>query len=300
METNTPKQFAVQLGALAALYASIISLITLLFSAVTIAIPDATDQYYAFESASDSIRFGFAMLVIFFPAYIVLTRMVNKERRRDASSRYLGLTRWLIYLSLLVGGAILLGDAVAVVYSFLNGELTLRFFLKAAILAVVITSAFFYYLLDARGYWHIHEKQSFYAGAVASLFVAVSLIVGFSLMESPTTVREQKIDEQQLNDLQDMQMRIGDFLATEGELPSSIDELYTVQAVPEAPESRSAYRYNRTEDGFELCAEFMTTSDDRYTYIGQPRIPERETPLIINENDWEHGTGVWCFARVVD
>jgi hypothetical protein len=40
----------------------------------------------------------------------------------------------LVYLSLLVGGGVLLGDLVAVILAFLNGEITTRFILKAGVL----------------------------------------------------------------------------------------------------------------------------------------------------------------------
>src|SRR5690606_2430047 len=105
------------------------------------------------------MRFGIAMLLVFFPTYIFLTRTVNQIRRKETGT-YLMLTKWLVYLSLLVGGLILLGDLVTVVLTYLNGEITLRFILKAATLLLVIGAAFFYYILDARNYWNNHEKES--------------------------------------------------------------------------------------------------------------------------------------------
>lgn len=299
---ETPRNFALQLGALAALYASLASLITLLFSVVTIALPDAADSSWAVESASESIRFAFATLVIFFPAYVVLTRYVNTIRRRDDQGAYLGLTRWLIYLSLFVGGAILLGDAVAVVYSWLNGELTLRFFLKAAILAVVIKSAFFYYLLDAKGYWQTHERYSIYCGGAALVLVVASLVLGLYFMESPAEVRERRIDQEQLSDLRDMQWRIQDYLVTEGALPETLAAVYTVNEPPAAPTGRADYTYEVTEAGFTLCAEFGTKSQPQdYSYAARPYMPDTvdAQPYIENANDWEHDAGAWCFEREV-
>jgi hypothetical protein len=48
----------------------------------------------------------------------------------------------LVYLSLLVGGGVLLGDLVAIILAFLNGEITTRFILKAGVLLVVVGAAF--------------------------------------------------------------------------------------------------------------------------------------------------------------
>jgi hypothetical protein len=116
---NTAKNFALQLGSLIALYVSIVALVTLLFGLITIFYPDVANGYWEYNSASSSVRFGIALLVIFFPVYIVLTRMVNTTRRIEQGS-YLTLTKWLIYLSLLVGGVTILGDLVSVVNAFLN------------------------------------------------------------------------------------------------------------------------------------------------------------------------------------
>ena len=125
---NTPKNFALQLGALITLYVSLTSLMTLLFAVITVAFPDAADGYYTVESATSTIRFSAAILIVFFPVYLWLTRTLNQIRRKE-DGVYLTLTKWLIYLSLLGGGGVLLGDLVAVIYNFLEGEITTRFVL---------------------------------------------------------------------------------------------------------------------------------------------------------------------------
>jgi len=45
---------------------------------------------------------------------------------------------------------VLIGDFTYVVYSFLGGELTVRFVLKALVVAVIAGTAFGYYLWDLR------------------------------------------------------------------------------------------------------------------------------------------------------
>jgi hypothetical protein len=77
---NNAKHFALQLGALITLYVSVGSLISLLFGVITIAFPDPTNSW-EYVGATDGIRFAIALLVVFFPAYIALTRIVNRERR---------------------------------------------------------------------------------------------------------------------------------------------------------------------------------------------------------------------------
>jgi hypothetical protein len=114
---NTAKNFALQLGSLISLYVSIGALIALLFGIITLLYPDSAQYAWEGESARITIRTTIAILVVFFPTYITLTRIVNKIRRTE-SGTYLTLTKWLIYLSLLIGGGVLLGDLVTVLNSF--------------------------------------------------------------------------------------------------------------------------------------------------------------------------------------
>ncbi len=134
---NTAKNFALQLGALIALYVSIGALIMLLFSTINVIYPDLERYPWEVDSASSTIRGAIAALIVFFPAYLVLTRIVNKIRRAEDAA-YSAFTKWLLYLSLLIGGGVLLGDLVTVINNFLNGELTLRFILKALSVFVVV------------------------------------------------------------------------------------------------------------------------------------------------------------------
>lgn len=294
---NTAKNFALQLGSLLSLYVSLGALLALLFAIITLAFPDAADSYWVVENASETIRFSIAMLIVFFPTYIVLTRLVNTIRRKEHGT-YLTLTKWLIYLSLLLGGSILLGDLVAVIYEFLNGDLTVRFLLKALSMLIVIGSAFAYYLLDARGYWQTHESKSIQYGAGATVVVVAFLIVGFFYTETPSQVREMKIDDQQLTDLQDMQWRIEEFYRVEEQLPENVSDFYSGIEPPEASEERAPYQYNRLSDtSFELCAEFKYEST-KNTSLSIAR-PIFEPGAIKNPNNWDHGTGEWCFERTV-
>ncbi len=296
MEHTTAKNFALQLGSLISLYVTLSALITLLFGVITIALPDAA-QFYEYEIAASGVRFGIALLVVFFPAYVVLTRIINTGRRTSGTP-YLGLTKWLIYLSLLIGGIVLLGDLVAVINSFLNGELTTRFLLKALTVLVVIGSAFTYYLYDAREYWQSHERNSKLYGLGAALLVTVSIVVGYMQIEGPSEVRERSLDSRQVQDLQLIQSYVVNEYALSSTLPSSLSELKMGESIPEAPEGRAPYRFEKTSDAtFELCATFTYTSD--------PNIPaytmyEASDALIKNPDDWNHQTGEWCFTRVMN
>ena len=298
MENNTAKQFALQLGSLISLYLSVSFLVVLLFGVINVLLPDAAEGYWEIESATSSIRLGIAMVVVFFPTYLILTRFVNDARRNEAGSAYLGLTKWLIYLSLLVGGGVLLSDLVAVIMAFLDGELTQRFILKATIVLIVVGAAFFYYLQDARGVWLKEEKGSIYFGVGAAFVVLMSVVYGFMQIETPSAVRELKLDETQLSDLKQIQYKIEESLTlSSSSLPATLEKAYGEFPVPTAPEDRPAYSYEVTNNGFNLCATFSTNSPESVNLMFKdPYLP---TTSIINASNWSYKKGRYCFERVL-
>lgn len=301
MENHTAKHFVLQLGSLISLYLSLSFLLVLIFGVVNLLFPDAADTIWQVESASSQVRIGIAMVIVFFPTYLILTRLVNSTRRKEGESSYLGLTKWLIYLSLLIGGAALLVDLVVVINTFLEGEITQRFILKAVSVLVVIGAAFHYYLLDARGYWLKREDRSIMFGVGALLVVCTALGYGFANIQTPAAVREHKIDQTQITDLQIIQGQVQNYLVMNESLPAALDDLMS-EIVPTAPEGRTAYKYELTEKGFHLCATFVTESQKgEYSYYyEQPLSVPVEKTIIMNPDNWEYHSGEVCFERVVN
>lgn len=299
MENHTAKHFVLQLGSLISLYLSVSFLLVLIFGVINLLFADATSTVWEVEAASSQIRLGIAMTMVFFPTYVILTRLVNNTRRQEPTGNYLGLTKWLIYLSLLVAGTALLIDLVVVITTFLEGDTTLRFILKALSVFLVVGAAFYYYLLDAKGYWLKKEKQSITFGAAATLIVLIFIVLGFNNIESPAQVREQKIDDTQVSDLQSIQWQIQNYLSINASLPASIKDAYVGMDEPQAPEGRPAYQYNLTEKGFELCATFARPSRKGEFPVSQPIMPIGKEPVITNPDNWEHGEGEWCFERII-
>ncbi len=296
---NTPRNVVLQVGSLIALYLSASFLLTLVFGLINISYPSATDSYCEIESATESIRLGIAMLIVFFPTYLVLTRLMNRFRRVEHGALYQNITKWLIYLSLLIGGLVLLGTLVTTIYTFLNGDLTTRFILKAAAVIAVVGAAFHYYVLDAKGVWVREEGKSVMYGVGAALLVFLAISYGIANIETPAVVREMKLDEEQLNDLRNMQWEVDNYMAmSSSTLPNTLEDAYALSAqdVPVAPEGREAYSYEKTDKGFKLCAtfsrdsvpnEFMDTS-----YVDP-------AARIKNPENWNYKEGRYCFERVV-
>ncbi|NIP14905.1 MAG: hypothetical protein GWM88_09310 [Pseudomonadales bacterium] len=130
------------------LYVSAFNFGALLFDFINLAIPDPLDPlrdgYGSF--ARSSIRWETSALMVAFPIFMLIAAHINKAVAGDPGRRVSGVRRWLTYLTLAVMAMILLGDVVALIYAWLNGELSLRMILKVLVVALIPSSIFAYYL----------------------------------------------------------------------------------------------------------------------------------------------------------
>lgn len=297
METNQ-RNVVLQLGALITLYLSISFTLLILFGVIDTLIVSPVEEPWERERARENIRLGLAMVLVFFPTFLFLTRKIQQYRRLETGALYQTITKWLIYLSLLIGGLILLGTLVTVIYNFFNGDLTNRFLLKAGSMLVVLTLACFYYLKDVEGYWLNHERLSVSIGIMTSVLVVIVATLGIMFTDSPQTVRELRLDAQQINDLQTIQWGIEEYLVIHATTtpPATLADLVEFgPTLPTAPEGRDAYSYEVSEAGFALCATFRHHS----TIVNNtsPYLPKSRGISIIGSDHWEYQAGRYCFER---
>lgn len=132
----------------AALYTWVISLIVLFFNYINLAFPEASDNRYVEEWAHSSIRWALAFLIVSFPLFLGLWRVVLRQVQRFPEKADGVVRKALIYLSLLVAALTLASDVIVLVYYLINGEATTRFILKVFVL-FVLTGAVFLYLAYA-------------------------------------------------------------------------------------------------------------------------------------------------------
>lgn len=291
----TPKDFFLWLGAMAALYVSATSLILLIHKYIEVWYPDTAFVSYS-DPYSGTIRFSIASLVVLFPLFVLLMRLVHNEIRRIPEKRELWVRRWMVFITLFVAGATIAGDLIAVIYTFLEGDLTTRFLLKALTILVVLGGGFWYYLEELKGTWETKEGLSKLIGGVVALVVLVSVVSGFFIIGSPAEARLEKIDIQRTTDLQNIQWQVVNFWQLKQTIPESLNELndpISGFVVPVDPDTGASYTYERTSSAsFKLCATFSTASDA--TSLTMPR-----DPYMVDQN-WTHGIGEVCFDRTID
>lgn len=132
----------------ATLYYSAWHLGSLLFELIEHAFPDPADNRgFGFGA---SMRWSVASLLIAFPVFAFMARLLSREVALQPLKRLSPVRRWLTYLTLCVAAIALVCDLTTLVYNLLGGELSLRFVLKVLVVAMIAGSVFGFYLHDLR------------------------------------------------------------------------------------------------------------------------------------------------------
>src|SRR5579872_1936955 len=141
-----------------ALYISAYNLGALAFHFIDLALPDPASANLSsgFSAAYlravvyAQMRGNIAALIVAFPLFLFLFRMVRIAIARDPTKRESRPRKWLTYLTLFIAAAALLGDLSALIYNLLGGELTTRFLLEVLTIGLIAGGAFGYFLIDVR------------------------------------------------------------------------------------------------------------------------------------------------------
>ncbi|HRH23625.1 MAG TPA: DUF5671 domain-containing protein [Candidatus Magasanikbacteria bacterium] len=290
---STARDFFLHLLSIVTLYMSATAFITLLFQYVNRFFPDALlPEYYYYDMSNGPLRFAIATLVVVFPVYIWSAWYLQKGYTKHPESKTIGVRKWLIYLTLFVAIFMIIGSLISVLNSFLSGELTVRFFLKALSVLLVAAMIFSYYLYDIRDALTKGKRNVFRYGAIG--LVVVFVVGAFFLIGSPARQRILRFDGMRSQHLQSLKYSIDSYYSQSGHLPTSLEELnqapYYVGATVADPETGVGYEYNATSNtNYELCATFSAVSPENTTNVPSTK------PYGSDAFAYEHGVGRQCF-----
>lgn len=299
----SPKDFFLYLGIAASLYISAGSLLALLFAVINIKFPDAAIDYgyYYQPTALEALRFPLSALVVMFPLYVFLSWYVRKDMQREPAKLQLWIRRWFIWLTLFVAGATITGDIIALLNTFLGGELTIRFILKMLAVLLVADAVFGYYFYDLRRSAQGDTRVNKAIMIWAVVGVLASIVLGFLAIGSPATQRSLRFDNQRVMHLEQVQWEIINFWQTKEKLPVALSELQndiTGFRVPVDPETAASYEYStKGPRAFELCATFDLPTEKPQQNGGTTDITK---PYPYIDSNWDHEAGRTCFERTID
>lgn len=132
------------------LYITAYHLGSLIFQFINRTFPDPVTPPGLVEHTLQQIRWAVASLIIAFPVFLYVSRLLSRAVKRDPSKRTSKVRKWLTYITLFIAASVIIGDMTALIYNFLGGELSVRFFLKVLTVGAIAGGIFRYYLWDIR------------------------------------------------------------------------------------------------------------------------------------------------------
>lgn len=304
----TPKDFFLWIAAMVALYVSVFSFITLLFEYINRAYPDPLGYGYV-DPYSGSIRFAIASLLVLFPVFLVLMRIIRKDIAKVPEKRDLWVRRWALFITVFVAGATVIVDLITLINYFLGGDLTTPFILKVLVVLLVAGGAFLHFLADVRGYWVLFPERASMLGYAVALVALIAIISGFFIMGSPGAIRMYRFDDQKVSDLTNIQYQIVNYWQQKEKLPATLADLsdsISGYIAPIDPQSGQPYIYEATGAlSFKLCgtfnAETQANPNSRAVTRAIPAAPFGDKAISgLEQFTWNHGVGEVCFERTID
>ncbi|TSC94082.1 MAG: hypothetical protein CEN87_635 [Parcubacteria group bacterium Licking1014_1] len=301
---NTPRDLFLHLLVIVTLYWSAVSFVALLWQLIDYFFPDVLNRYYNYFAFTGPIRFAISSLIIVFPVFILVSRYLNKIYAKESAVRESKIRKWLIYLTLFIASLVIIGDLITVINTFLGGEITARFILKALSVFLVAGVVFGYYLDDVRR--ETPTKLAKYFAWSAGAVVLIIIVSAFFIVGSPATARLMQFDQQKISDLQGMQAEIVNYWQRKEKLPAVLADLndpISGYKAPIDPQTGAAYEYNIKDAAnlsFELCAMFnKEVKTPPGSKLANVPVPIRSINFDYPPS-WEHPAGRVCFERIID
>lgn len=324
----------IYLGLAISLIWSVVNLLQIVFTAIELKFVDVLSANLYVDASNSDVRLAMASLVVMFPIYLGLSWYVSSDIRKYLFKQDLPVRKIMIYLTLFITTLTLIGTLVSIIYTYLGGEISVRFGLKALSVFVTALALFAYYYYSLRRNYSVPTNVPMIVSIGSVIVVASVLVWSVSIIGTPTEMRMKRIDNQRLSDLSRIQQEVFNRFQTTDKLPltlSELDNAFQGYTVPLDPTTQEAYTYkvvqqpvvkmNYTTDRkelvtpaiFEICATFETDRqlDARGQYvtpaIGKGGIATEDAMYsaanYYYEGDrspfWNHGIGETCFKRII-
>jgi hypothetical protein len=281
----------------------ILSLIALIFAALSAGMiifqiinKNITDVIVqrASDFSPDQLKFAISALIISAPIFYVATWRIYKNLFSGAFNKDSGTRKWLTYFVLLVSSVVMLGWLIAIVNNFLDGELTVKFILKALTAIGLAAAIFTFYYYDIKRKKVAGEKDEviriyFYSSLAAAVIIFAS---GLSIMESPQKTRDRKMDNAVLENFEEIDMAIADYYSDNEKLPDNLERIkseFSYITDEDLKNSATGEKYDykiKRENIYELCATFKISNKDSESYD-------------IYQDRWPHDVGYQCLSQRV-
>ncbi len=284
------QDFFLYLFCIIGLYVSAIGFINLVFAIIEKYFGDVLFDF----NSSTGAKVAIACLVIFFPIFVWLSKVINKSIKNFPDGANYIIRKILYYFTLFIAGLTIAVDLVTLIFYYLDGEISIRFVLKVLTVLLVGGLIFWHYLYDLRRDLTQVTSRPKITVLVVSVIVIITLIFGIIISGSPMQARNKKFDDQKINDLSSIQNSVTEYYRTNNNiLPKNLLTLsqstnYSGYKTKD-PELNIDYEYNViSQNQYRLCANFSTDNTN---------LKSNEMNYPVTEI-WKHGIGRVCFDRV--
>lgn len=250
---------------------------------------------YSGRFSSDILKFAISALIISTPIYFITMRQISQSLIHGKLDKDSGIRKWLSYFILFVSSVVMIVWLIMTINNFLNGELTLKFLLKALTALFISAAVFSFYFYDSKRENVAEAKDRiitiYFYGALT--IVAAAFITSLFVVESPTATRNRRIDNAVLDNFNQIDSALYSYYADKKALPDSLDILkeeypYITEETLTHPGTKEKYQYAVLEEKkYELCASFLT--DNIEENINENYYKER----------WPHRSGEQCLKQTI-
>ncbi|MDP3042849.1 MAG: DUF5671 domain-containing protein [bacterium] len=268
----------------------------IIFQIINKKIIDVLEQF-SVSYSPDQLKFAISALIISAPIYYLVMRQIFKSLFSGELAKDSGVRKWLTYFILFVASVVMLGWLIAVINNFLDGELTIKFILKAMTAIVIAAAVFTFYFYDIKREETAGKKDKviriYFYGSLAA--VAAVFIASLFFVESPSQTRNRKYDNAILDKFNQIDNAINTYYQDYEKLPAGLEELkteftYITDKDLENPATKEKFEYKIiNENTYELCSAFITSNKDEDVIYGNYDYKDR----------WSHKAGYQCLGQKV-
>jgi len=267
----------------------------IIFQIINKSIVDIISEYQG-RFSPEALKFAISALIVSAPIFYITARQIYKNLFTGSLSKDSGIRKWLTYLILLATAVVMIGWLIATVNSFLDGDLTFKFVLKAITAIFIAAAVFTFYLYDIKREEIEGRKDSivrvyFYGSLIIVIAVFVASLF---FVESPTETRNRKLDNAILEDFNMIDGAIVTYYQENEEMPASLDILeeefsYIGDDDVINPVTGEEFEYRILADRkYELCTIFMSDNKDR-----------EDDRFNFYKDRWPHESGYQCLSQKV-
>lgn len=146
MQSQGPRSVFIYLLTFLTLYISALGAAILTWGLADHWFQDSLEYYYS----NAPIRSGVSMLIVAFPAFVYLNLYLRRQGSEGLPAERSTVKRVLTYLTLFFIAITVIVDLISVIYTFLGGDLTARFAVRAGGILLIAGFVYLYYLGELR------------------------------------------------------------------------------------------------------------------------------------------------------